>query len=135
MMTSSFGLAPLLHAAAAHIGAPVTGDLRWLHLGPDELARLTDADRELAHVVTGERLPFETDEDGVLVSFFVLQIALDRAVGALPQGQDVSIAYVEYVYEQYERTCPEGNPFSDDLFDLALAFLVGRELSRLDPVA
>lgn len=135
MTTTIFGLAPLLEAAAAGLGEPVAGDLRWLHLGPAELDRLTDSDRELVHVVTGERLPIDVPEAGVLVSFFVVQLAADRAVGALPPGADVSIPYVEHVFETYEESCDAGNPFSGDLFDIALAFLVGRDLARLDPVA
>lgn len=36
------------------------------------------------------------------------------------------------MYTQYDESCPDGNPVSGDLLDLTLAFLVGRELARLD---
>lgn len=135
MTTSSFGLSPLISAAAAHLGRPVTGDVRWLHLSGDELDRLTESDRELVHVVTGERLPRWVPDDGIPVSFFVLQLAVDRAVGPLADGRDVSITYVEDVYDAYEHGCADGNPFSGELFDFALAFLVGRDLASYGPDA
>lgn len=128
---TGFGLEPLLYAASVHVGHPVVGDERWMHLEAEDLERLTDGDRELVHVVTGERLtPGASGETPV--SFFALQIALDRAVGPLADGCPVTIGYVENVYDAYEGHCPDGNPFSGDLFDLALAFLVGRDLARLD---
>lgn len=129
-----FDMSPLLHAAATHLGHRVTGDVRWLHCDAEELDRLTPSDRELILVTTGESLPDVAPEGDLLVSFFVRQLALDRATGALPYGRDVSIAYVEAVFDAYEG-CLGGNPVSDDLFDLALAFLVGRELARLGPDA
>lgn len=126
-----FELSPLLHAAALELGHPVTGDVRWLHLAAGDIARLTASDRDLVHVVTGERLDDATPESGRLVSFFTLQLAMDRAAGALLDGRDASIAYVEQVFTTYD-TCPHGNPMSDDLFDFALAYLVGRDLARAD---
>ena len=132
-MTGSFGLSPLLRAAAQHLGHAVTGDVRWLTAGPVELAGITESDRALIHVVTGERLPYDIPESGLPVSFFVLQIALDRLTGPLVDGSEVSIEYVESVYEAYEEGCPDGNPISGDLFDMALAFLVGRDIARLGP--
>lgn len=135
MTTSCFGLSPLLQAASIHLGRPVTGEVRWLHLATDELDRLTESDRELVQVVTGETLPREAPESGVLVSFFVLQLAMDRAAGPLEDGREVGIRYVEDVFDAYEASCPDGNPFSGDLFDLALAFLVGRDLASFGPDA
>ncbi len=132
-MTTSFELSPLLCAAATHLGHPATGDVRWAHAGPVELARLTRSDRELIHVVTGERIPTEVPEDGFPVSFFALQIAVDRLVGPLTDGQDLSIPYAEAIYTAYDERCPDGNPFSGELLDFALAFLVGRDLARLGP--
>lgn len=127
-----FGLTPLLRAAAQTLGVPVTGDLRWLYAGPRDLRGLTDSDRELIHVVTGEVLPQHLSAMGVRVSFFTLQLAMDRLTGPLVDGRDVSIPYLEHVYTQYDEGCADGNPVSGDLLDLALAFLVGRELARLD---
>lgn len=131
-MTRSFDLAPLLAAAATTLCREITGDVRWVHLGPDDLAGLTFADRELIHVVTGERLPLHPTRE-LLVSFFTLQLATDRLVGPLTDGEDVSIGYVEDVYTDYDARCPDGNPMSGDLLDLALAFLAGRELAVLGP--
>lgn len=127
-----FGLTPLLRAAAQSLGGPVTGDLRWLYAGPRDLRGLTASDRELIHVVTGEVISPELSDLGVRVSFFTLQLALDRLTGPLVDGRDVTIPYLEDVYTQYDESCPDGNPVSGDLLDLALAFLVGRELARLD---
>lgn len=126
-----FGLTPLLRVAAQALRVPVTGDVRWLYAGPRDLRGLTDSDRELIAVVTGEVIPCEPSA-GLRVSFFALQVALDRLSGALPHGQDVSIAYLEDVYTRYDEGCPDGNPVSGDLLDLALAFLVGRDLARMD---
>ncbi len=127
-----FGLTPLLRAAAQTLGVPVTGELRWLYAGPRDLRGLTASDRELIHVVTGEVLPPHLAGLGVRVSFFTLQLAMDRLTGPLVDGRDVSIPYLEDVYSQYDARCADGNPVSGELLDLALAFLVGRELARLD---
>lgn len=127
-----FGLTPLLRAAAHTLGAPVAGDLRWLYAGAADLRGLTQTDRELIHVVTGEIVPRTLSEFGVRVSFFALQLAMDRLSGPLADGRDVSIGYLEEVYSRYEQGCPDGNPVSGELLDLGLAFLVGRELARLD---
>ncbi|MBK7722103.1 MAG: hypothetical protein IPI32_07730 [Austwickia sp.] len=127
-----FGLTPLLRAAAQTLGVPVTGDLRWLYAGARDLCGLTAADRELIHVVTGEVIPRELTGLGVRVSFFTLQLAMDRLTGPLADGRDVSIRYLEDVFTRYEEGCPDGNPVSGELLDLGLAFLVGRELARLD---
>lgn len=132
-MTSSFGLSPLLRAAAQHVGHPVSGDTRWLNAGPTELRGLTDSDRDLIFVATGERIPAEIPSEGLKVSFYVLQLAADRLAGPLADMRDVSIEYAENVYEAYEETCPDGNPMCGDMLDITLAYLVGRELGRLGP--
>ncbi|MDO5696994.1 MAG: hypothetical protein Q4G51_03360 [Dermatophilus congolensis] len=132
-MMGSFGLSPLLRAAATHLGHPVTGDVRWFHAGTMELSGLTASDRELIFVATSERIPEEIPAEGMLVSFYVLQIAMDRLAGPLKDGSDVSIPYAEAVYSAYEEGCADGNPISGDLFDLTLAYLVGKELGRLGP--
>ncbi|MBK8437061.1 MAG: hypothetical protein IPL37_11225 [Austwickia sp.] len=44
----------------------------------------------------------------------------------------MSIRYLGDVFTRYEEGCPDGNPVSGELLDLGLAFLVGRELARLD---
>lgn len=132
---STYGLSPLLRAASAALGAPVTGDLRWLYAGPHDLDALTPSDRDLIAVVTGELFPEHVDGVGVRVSFFTLQLALDRIAGALRDGADATIEYMEAVYTGYEENCPEGNPFSGDLLDLALAYLVGKDLARQDAAA
>ena len=54
---STYGLSPLLRAASAALGAPVSGDLRWLYAGPHDLDALTTSDRDLIAVVTGELFP------------------------------------------------------------------------------
>lgn len=128
--THSFDLSAMLHAASVDTGRFVTGDVRWLSAGSAELDRLCDADRELIQVVTGERLSGVLHEE-LAVSFFAWQLIVDRAAGAL--DGDPSIAYVESVFIAYDGVCIDGNPMSGDLFDLALAFLVGRDLARLDP--
>ncbi len=132
MMTTigSFDLSALLHAASVDTGHFVTGETAWLTVGPDELDRLCDADRELINVVTGERL-FPGAYEEQVISFFALQLIADRSTGALVG--DPSIAYVESLFSAYDGVCIDGNPISGDLFDLALAFLVGRDLARLDP--
>ncbi len=132
-MTGSFGLSPLLRAAATHLGHPVTGEVRWFHAGPMELSGLTDSDRELIFVATSERIPDPVPDEGMLVSFYVLQIAMDRIAGPLSDGRDVSIPYAEDVYTAYDEGCQDGNPMSGDLLDLTLAYLVGKELGRLGP--
>lgn len=132
---TTHGLSPLLRAASAAIGAPVAGDLRWLYAGPHDLDALTRADRELIEVVTGETFPEHAEGIGVRISFFTLQLALDRRTGALRDGRPISIRYMEDVYSAYEEHCPEGNPFSGDLLDLALAYLVGRDLALQDQAA
>lgn len=132
-MMASFGLSPLLRAAATHVGHPVTGELRWLHAGPTELGGLTASDRDLIFVATGERVPDVIPEQGMAVSFYVLQLAMDRLAGPLADTADVSIEYAESVYTAYEESCPDGNPMSGDLLDITLAYLVGRELGRLGP--
>ena len=40
---------------------------------------------------------------------------------------------MESVFDAYEQTCADGNPVSGDLFDLALAYLVGRDLASPGP--
>lgn len=125
-----FDLSPLVQAAAEDLG-PVTGEARWLHAGPAELAGLTASDRELVAVVTGEHLPAEIGGER-RVSFFVLQLAADRLVGPLRDGEDVSISYMEDVYTAYESHAA-GTPVSGELLDLALAYLAGRELALLGP--
>lgn len=132
---STYGLSPLLRAASAALGAPVSGDLRWLYAGPHDLDALTTSDRELIAVVTGELFPEHVDGIGVRVSFFTLQIALDRIAGPLRDGADASTAYMEDVFTAYEENCVEGNPFSGELLDLALAHLVGKDLARQDAQA
>ncbi len=126
--TASFDLSLLLHVAAAEAGRFITGDVRWMVAEPADLARLSASDRELIHVVTGERLDWAADEP-VETSFFTWQIICDRATGEL--SGDVSVAYVEALFTDYEL-CVDGSPMSDDVFDLALAYLVGRDL-RVDP--
>lgn len=127
-MTGSFDLSLLLHAAAAEFGRFVTGDLRWVQAEPADLIRLTASDRELIEVVTGERFESHPDEP-VLASFFAWQLMCDRAIDALLY--EVTIPYVEALFTAYEM-CVDGSPMSGDLFDLALAYLVGRDL-RVDP--
>lgn len=129
---TTYGLSPLLRAASAALGAPVTGDLRWLYAGPHDLHALTPSDRDLIAVVTGELFPEHVEGVGVRVSFFTLQLALDRIAGPLRDGSDASIEYMEDVYTTYEENCPEGNPYSGELLDLALAYLVGKDLARQD---
>lgn len=129
---ATYGLSPLLRAASAALGAPVSGDLRWLYAGPHDLDALTTSDRDLIAVVTGELFPEHVEGVGVRVSFFALQIALDRIAGPLRDGAEASIEYVEDVYTAYEDNCPEGNPFSGELLDLALAYLVGKDIARQD---
>lgn len=127
----AFDLSPLIQAAHHDLGAPVTGETRWVCVGERELSALTASDRDLIRVVTGERLPESGDGD-LAVSFFVLQIAADRLVGALRDGDDVPITYVEDVYTAYERN-PSGTPLCGELLDLSLAYLAGRELALLGP--
>lgn len=131
-MQLGFDLSPLLWAASLHLLRDITGDVCWVRAGQEELAGLTDSDRELVRVVTGERLPEVEPGCGVLISFFALQIAADRLVGPLTDHDDVSIAYLEDAYTAYEG-CPVGSPVSGDLLDLALAYLAGRELALLGP--
>ncbi|MEP7161002.1 MAG: hypothetical protein ABI746_07845 [Dermatophilaceae bacterium] len=129
---TSYGLSPLIRAASAAIDRPITGDLRWLHAGPNDLRGLTDSDSTLIEIVTGEVFNATPDELGVRVSFFTLQIAMDRLAGPLQDGADITISYLEDVYSAYERHCPQGNPCSGDLLDLALAYLVGLDLAAQD---
>lgn len=131
-MQLGFDLSPLLWAASLHLLRDITGDVCWVRAGQEELVGLTDSDRELIRVVTGERLPDSAPDCGIAVSFFALQIAADRLVGPLTDGDDVSIAYLEDAYTAYE-SCTVGNPVSGDLLDLALAYLAGRELALLGP--
>ncbi|WP_168582552.1 hypothetical protein [Gephyromycinifex aptenodytis] len=131
-MSVGFDLSPLLWAASLHLGRGIAGDVRWMRVGQEELDSLTDSDRHLVHVVTGERLPQSVPESGILLSFFALQLAADRMVGPLRDREDVSIEYLEDVYTAYE-TCQVGNPVSGELLDLALAYLAGRELALLGP--
>lgn len=126
-----FDLAPLLQAAADDLQTPVTGEARWACAGEIELAGLTRSDRDLIHVATGERIAKEITGE-IPVSFFALQIAVDRLVGPLRGGDDVSIAYVEDVYTHYEDSA-FGTPVNGEQLDLALAYLAGRELARLGP--
>ena len=128
---SSYGLSPLIRAASAALDAPVAGDLRWLYAGPHDLSSLIASDLELIEVVTGETFDLD-NEIGTRVSFFALQIAMDRLGGPLQDGSEITIPYLEDVYSAYERHCPQGNPVSGDLLDLALAYLVGRDLARQD---
>ena len=76
----------------------------------------------IAKEITGE----------IPVSFFALQIAVDRVVGPLRGGDYVSIAYVEDVYTHYEDSA-FGTPVNGEQLDLALAYLAGRELALLGP--
>lgn len=126
--TSNFDLSLLLHAASLEYGRFVTGETRWLVAEPADLARLTAADRELLHVVTGERIDWSQDDER-LCSFFAWQLICDRATGTLVG--EVTVPYAEALFTAYE-TCVDGSPMSGDLFDLALAYLVGRDL-RVDP--
>lgn len=151
-MTSTFDLSLLLHAAAAETGHFVTGDVRWMPAAPDDLRVLTESDRELLEVVTGERFgrdtapgkpgaePNEPNEpteptepteatEPAPASFLAWQLICDRRTGALTGP--VTVPYVESLFTDYEM-CVDGNPMSDDIFDLALAYLVGRDL-RVDP--
>lgn len=143
-MTSTFDLSLLLHAAAAETGRFVTGDVRWMPAEPDDLRVLTDSDRELLGVVTGEHFardtasgkpgteptePTEPLKPTEPASFLAWQLICDRRVGALTGP--VTVPYVESLFTDYEM-CVDGNPMSDDIFDLALAYLVGHDL-RLDP--
>ncbi|WP_312719398.1 hypothetical protein [Mobilicoccus sp.] len=125
-----FDLSPLIQAASGDLGT-VTCEARWARAGAAELAGLTDADRELIAVVTGERVPSEVVGE-LPVTFFVLQLAADRLVGPLRGGDDVPIAYMEDVYTAYKDD-PAGTPVCGDHLDLALAFLAGRELAVLGP--
>ena len=126
--TSSFDLSVLLHAASMECGRFVTGETRWIVAEPADLARLTADDRELLHVVTDERIDW-AEHESRLTSFFAWQLICDRATGALVG--EVTVPYVEAVFTAYEM-CVDGSPMSGDLFDLALAYLVGRDL-RVDP--
>ncbi|GAB49874.1 hypothetical protein [Mobilicoccus pelagius] len=125
-----FDLSPLVQAASTDLGT-VTGETRWVRVGAAELAGLTASDRDLVAVVTGERLPGEIVGE-LPVSFFMLQLAVDRLVGPLRGGEDVPITYVEDVYTVYEDH-PAGTPLGGDLLDLALAYLAGCELAVLGP--
>lgn len=129
---TSYGLSPLIRAASAAIDRPITGDLRWLYAGPHDLRGLTDSDSALIEIVAGEVFTAGADDVGVRVSFFTLQIAMDRLAGPLQDGADITIPYLEDVYTAYERHCPQGNPCSGDLLDLALAYLVGIDLAAQD---
>ena len=74
----SFDLSPLLSAAAAHLGHPVSGDVRWVDCRPSDLTLLREGDRELVQVLTGERLEAEDAAGGICVSFLVAQLLADR---------------------------------------------------------
>ncbi len=126
--TAHFDLSLLLQVAAMESGRFITGEVRWMVAQPADIARLTPSDRELLHVVTGERWEWSADEPAPM-SFFAWQIVCDRAVGAL--ADEVTVPYVESLFTDYE-SCVDGSPMSGDLFDLALAYLVGRDL-RVDP--
>lgn len=126
-----FDLSALVQAAADDLQAPVTGDVRWVCLGQAELGGLTASDRDLIRVATGEHIPALICGD-TPVSFFALQIATDRLVGCLRDGDDVPIAYLEDVYTAYEES-PFGTPVCGDVLDLSLAYLAGRELALLGP--
>ena len=130
MRFDGFDLSALIQAASVDLGV-VTGESRWVRLGPEELRGLTDSDRELIRVATGERLPRHVVAD-VTVSFFTLQLAVDRLVGPLRGGDDVPITYMEDVYTAYESH-GAGTPLGGDLLDLCLAYLAGRELALLGP--
>lgn len=128
----ALGLEQLLTATSA-VSGPVAGDERLYYAAPGDLCFLTAADRELIEVVTGEIIPEAPRGLGVRVSFFTLQIVLDRLDGALRGGEEVTIDYLEAVHTAYEMLCPHaGTPVSGDLLDLGLAWLVGKQIARED---
>ena len=108
-----FDLAPLLQAAADDLQTTVTGEARWACAGEIELAGLTRSDRDLIHVATGERIAKEITCE-IPVSFFALQIAVDRLVGPLRGGDYVSIAYVEDVVDPHLEAAGVQQPIPAD---------------------
>lgn len=92
---------------------------------------LTEADRELIRVVTGESLWGTTDFDLGELSSFATQILLDRRTGPLPPSVEVSVEYLE---RRGRSLAPLGllNPYSGPTLQRAIRYLTSKETGGVD---
>ena len=92
---------------------------------------LTEADRELIRVVTGENLWGASDYDIGELSTFATQILLDRRSGPLPPSAEITVEYLE---RRGRALAPLGllNPFSGSTLQRAVRYLVSKESGGVD---
>lgn len=92
---------------------------------------LTEADRELIRVVTGENLWGAVEFDLGELSTFATQILLDRRTGPLPPSAEVTVEYLE---RRGRALTPMGllNPFSGATLQRAVRYLVSKETGGVD---
>lgn len=98
---------------------------------------LTSSDRELIYQTTGQKMQpgFDPSRGGV-TSIFAGQIAMDRRLGRLSVGQDVSAAYLKDTARLYnDAGNSTGNPFSGQQMDKALKYLAEHSARRMDVTA
>lgn len=97
---------------------------------------LSDSDKDLLGVVTGERIdPGITDRVGA-ASAFAQQLALDRRTGDLAPGQDVTAVYLRNASAEIDRANAGRpgfrNPYSGPFMDRAIAHLEATGRGRAD---
>ena len=92
---------------------------------------LTEADRELIRVVTGENLWGMTDVDIGELSMFATQILLDRRTGPLPPSAEVTVEYLE---RRGRSLAPLGllNPYTGATLQRAIRYLTSKETGGVD---
>ena len=87
----------------------------------NDFERLTDADRELIHEATGQRIGPGFDPTRETPSAFAAGIAAGRTSGRLAPGQEVTAVYLKDLNRRYERAGGP-NPLAAYL-DKAVAYL------------
>lgn len=94
-------------------------------------ALLTEADTELIHAVTGEKLWGVETIDLAHISPFAAQIMLDRRTGHLPRRSEVTVPYLERRARQLENA-GRLNPFTGAELTRAVRYLQSRSSGGID---
>lgn len=113
-----------MHDATSHhddVHSPRIVEPKPLDTADNPLSHLTDADRELVRATTGEVIAVADQLRPI--SAFAMQIAVDRARGALPASMPVTRAYLTATARRFDEWDIPGHPFSGETLKRALEFV------------
>lgn len=125
---------PMVQGPASVSGAQVASREKFSVL--NDFRYLTDTDKDLLEVATGEVIePGITQRSGA-ASAFAQQLALDRRTGELAPNQDVTAVYLRNAAAEIDRVNAGRpgfrNPYGGEVMDRAVAYLESQGRGRAD---